>query len=145
MTSRYIDRAAFVIAIGFLVAAVALGLLWTGTAGAAVNQRVTTARATSLVFAAEKTVWQHNLPRARSFKMRCSFSEVRGTGRGQTGKPAACTFRAYRHTNYVGRILLLTLDLSVTVRQPSVSFEDGSVWVAYSAGRSLHTNPRAPH
>lgn len=145
MTRRWVDRGCLVVAILFLAAAVLLGLVWTDRASAAVNTRVVTGRATDIVFRAERAVWRHNLPRARSFKIRCNFTDVRGSGRARTGKPTDCTFRAYRHTNYVGRIFLLTLDLTVTIRQPDVSFEDGSIWATYSAGRSLHMNPRAPH
>lgn len=145
MTRRWVDRAALVVALAFLVAAVLLGLVWTDQAGAAVNQRVLTKKATHLVYVSQKKIWRHNLPRARAFAIKCWFDDVKGKGASERGVPTSCVFRAYRRTNFTGRILRLDLDLTVTIRQPQIEFEDGSTFLTYSHDRSLHTNPRAPH
>jgi hypothetical protein len=147
--ARWIDRGALVVSIAFLAAAVLLGLVWASDARASVNRVVLTKRATSVVFVAQRKIWRHNLPRARSFSIRCGFERLRGHGARRRGVITDCTFRAYRHTNFTGRLLVFPLDVTAVPPPPAglggPLFEDGSGWARYDATRSLYMNPRSPH
>lgn len=145
MTRHRVDRAALVVALACLVAAVGLALLWTTPAGAATNRVVLTGKATHAVYTAQVRIWRHNLPRARAFRISCRFDNVRGHGARRRGEITNCTFRAYRRTDYTGRLLVFPLDVTVTPRYPSEDFEDGSGWITYDSTRSLYMNPRSPH
>lgn len=107
----------------------------------ALDHHVDRHRATVLVFNAERRIWRHNLPKSRSWRIRCAFDDVRG----RRGVPTDCTFRAYRTRDFKRRMLVLPILVSVVRPHRTLLFEDGSGWIRFDSKRALYLNPRAPH
>lgn len=114
-----------------------------------VPQTVSLPVATRVVYRAEVRIARRNYENARSFAIRCKFTDVHGTGSKRRGRITTCSFRVYRHVNQTGQIKHLTLAVSVVPRVADATFEDGSGWakIPVQKGehvrRSLYLNPAA--
>lgn len=114
-----------------------------------VPQTVSLPVATQVVYRAEVRI-ARKFDHARSFAIRCHFTDVHGSKRNRRGKITTCSFRSYRHAGQRGQITHLTIAVSVVVRVADATYEDGSgtaklpVQAGEQVRRSLYLNPGAP-
>lgn len=90
-----------------------------------VPQVVSLPVATRTVAAAEWRI-ARKFDHARSWAIRCHFTDVTGAGTHRRGRITTCSFRSYRHTNHTGQIKHLNIAVRVVIRVPDATWEDGS-------------------
>jgi hypothetical protein len=92
--------------------------------------------ATHNIFVAEKALWRHNIPRSKSWKIRCNFDDVNDAE--TRGTITDCTFRVYLNRDYTKRVLLLKLNATTVIRSQAHGLDKqglGRVW--YSQRRQI--------
>ena len=114
--ARWIDRGAFLVAVAFLVVAVALGLVWTGTARTA--PRTTHPNIADAILRAEAPIIRHNRHLRGVMTARCELNLHR------------CIVRAYSLRSSRLR-LVLHLSYRRVRAHRSVMFEDYTGWTEY--------------